>query len=324
MRTLVFGLKGLEQEHKQTITTLQYEYSTDFRRMYSNIELSKDKGFISTLNTRSAKFIEYLQKEVVSFYDRNTASKQKVADKIEYYESLDKKLTLKQFKHLHYLKHSFESKQVFGNKQELVKLSKGIGNIDVWRASRLRYMIFHGETARCANRFFDFSDMSNGNITFNLEATDIKIALHIDQHKYGIELMKRLQTMAINKSIKFTVKLSASQRHISYDEAVLSGTKLDMKAFYKTITHIKDKDERRPLIAARHKEYEEFLKIDKLDRLIGIDKNPDGFGYTIMDAIDKTIIERNFIDLSKIVDPNKRRYETSIAIKYIFDKIEHY
>jgi IS605 OrfB family transposase len=281
----------------------------------------KDNNFINSLRIKSKKQIEYLQKEVDGFYKRNEANKNKILYNIDKLESLDK-LNLKKFRKLNYLKKSLNKNVLFGNKTELIKISKGDGDIDKWKESRLLPLVFYGETARYGNRFFDIKNISKGEILFKLEGSKIKIPIKIDVKKHYKKLIA-IESFIKNKEIPITIKLTNKLIYITYDESILHKTNIDIKAYYKEITHIKDKDERRELIANRYREHENNLKKGKLDRYLGIDLNPDGIGYSIIDK-DMKLIKSGYLDISKIYDSNKRRYETTILVKELFKLIKHY
>jgi IS605 OrfB family transposase len=320
VKTIVYKINASDND-KEIITSLQNDYSISFRKMYNNIELMKDNNFINSLKIKSKKQIEYLQKEVEAFYKRNEANKNKIISNINKLESNDK-LYLKEFKQLQFLKKSFNKKIVFGNKVELIKLSKGIGDKNKWKESRLLPLIFYGETARYGNRFFNLKKIKDGNILFKLEGSKIKITILFNNKKHNQDLNK-LQILLLNKSIPITIKLTCNTISFTYDESILHNTNLDIKSFYKEIKHIKDKTIRKDLIANKYKEHEETLKIGKLDRYLAIDLNPDGIGYCITNK-ECSIVSKGYLDISKIYDANKRKYETSILIKELFKLIKHY
>ena len=320
MRTLVFKTNTSEDDAKQ-IKVLQNEYSCSFRKQYANLELMKDAEFIKSLSVKSKKQIDYLQKEVVAFYDRNTANKLKIQSNITKLLGYSK-LSLKQFKRLNKLKKSLNKKVCFGSTTELVKLSKGTGDLTKWQNSRLLPLIFYGETARFGNRFFDLKTIASGNIVFKLESTKIKIPINFNPKKH-LNTLIHIQQQILDRALPVTVKLTSDKLYITYDESMLNNTKLDIKAFYVTIKDVKDKDERRGLIAARHKSHEADLKYGKLDRYLSVDLNPDGFGYSVLNK-DLSVVDKGFIDLSSLYGANKRKYETTIVVKELFKIIKHY
>lgn len=323
MKTLVFSIKMSDDERK-IVEDLQRGYSQDFRKMFNNMDLMEDGDFLSNLNITSTKQKEYLKKEVLSFYKKTVAAKEKIKERIEEFED-EPKLSPKDNKKLIKLRRSLKKNVCFGGKAEMRRLSKGIGDKKKWRESRLLPLAFHGETSRKGNRFFDFKQLSEGKILFKMEGTKVKIPLTFNPKKY--KELKELEILSQDKAIPLTVRLSKSKLWLTYDESILHGTNVDIKAFYKTITNVKDKDERKALIAKHYREHENRLKIGKLDRYMGLDLNPDGIGYSITDK-ENNIISKGYFDLSGTgnvdVESNKRKYETSIVIKRIFDLIKHF
>lgn len=323
MKTLTFSI-NISNEDSSVIKQLQKEYSIDFRKMYNNMDLMEDDSFIKSLRVKSKKQQEYLKKEVIAFHKRNISNKERIQDNINDLTN-KKSLTNKENKRLISLKQSLKKNVCFGNKKELINLSKGNGNIDKWRNSRLLPLIFYGETSRKGNRFFDFKGLSNGNILFKLEGTNTKINIPFNPKKY--KELKQLEILSLNKELPLTVRLSYNKLWITYDESILHKTNVDIKPFYKEITHIRDKEERKELIHKFYKEHENKLKKGKLDRYIGLDLNPDGIGYSIVDS-EMNIINKGYFNLEKIgektISSNKRKYEISIVIKRIFHLIKHF
>lgn len=319
MKTLVYSIK-LSDENKEIIKSLQYDYSVSFRKMYNNMDVMVDKTFLDSLKINSTRQKEYLQKEVLGFYKKNLYNKNRIQQNILNLEQKDN-LTLKQYKHLQYLKKSYNKNVVFGDKQELVKLSKNCGDKNIWKQSRLLPLVFYGEVDRKGNRFFDFKELKDGKILFKMACTKIRIPLLINAKKHNTELLK-LCELCSAKKIPLTVKLTYDKIYLTFDESILNNTNVDIKSFYKEISHVKDKIERKRLIANKHREHESYLKRGKLERYLNIDLNPDGIGYSITDK--NRIIKKGYLDISKIYDANKRKYETSILIKELFKLISYY
>lgn len=319
MRTLVFKAV-MSESNQEVVRRLQREYSISFRKMYANMELMEDPTFLASLSISSKKQISYLQKEVLSFYKKFQSS---VKKKLEHIEELKKKekLTLKEFRRLQRLKRTIDKKPCFGDKAELRRLSKGFGNKKAWTESRLLPLVFYGETARKGNRFFDLKGLADGTLKFNLESTSVKISISINTRKHR-DVIREIHRMVMNKELAATIKLSHNKLWMTYDESILCGTKLDIKAFYQEIRHVKDKDERRQLIHGRHKRHEGELKHGTMDRVLSIDLNPDGIGCCILEG--NKIVHKEYYDLSRIFGAAKRRHETSIVVKDIFRKIHHF
>ena len=316
----MFHINVPDQE-KEIIKSLQKDYSVSFRKMYNNMELMEDNGFVGSLKIKSKKQLEYLRIEVLSFYDKNIKNKERILSNISDLEEKNK-LGLKQFRHLQYLKKFLNKKVCFGNKRELIKLSKGEGDKNIWIESRLLPLVYYGETLSYGNRFFNLRTIASGNIMFKPERTKYKIKVSFNPKKHNKDLEK-LEELIILKRIPVTIKLTSEKLYVTFDESILNNTNIDIKSFYKTINHIKDKETRKKLIANHYREHENRLKEGKLDRYLGIDLNPDGIGYSILDN-KLNIIDKGYFDISKIYNSNKRKYETSIIIKELFKLIKHY
>lgn len=319
IKTLTFSIK-LNIEDSKEIKNLQTNYSIAFRKCFNNMELIDDFNFKKTLPIQSKKQLEYLKKEVIAFHERNIANKKRINNNIN---NILTKRTIKpkDFKNLIALKKSLKSNVCFGDKKELIKLSKGIGDKQKWKESRLLALVYYGETSRNGNRFFDLSKLDQGIIIFKPEKTKLKLEININTNKY--KELRILRDLAINKSIPITIKLSYNKIYLTYDVSILNKTNLDIKKFYNEINNIKDKNQRKKLISNKHREHELYLKQGKLDRYIGLDLNPDGIGYSIVDN-NMNIINKGYFDLSKIIKNKKRKYETSIIIKRIFSLIKHF
>jgi hypothetical protein len=320
MKTLVFGIK-LNEEDDKFITKLREDWSISFRRMYSNMELMKDPTFLSSLRIKSVKQISYLCKEVEGFYKVNKANKLKIQSNIDDLLKL-KKLKPKQFKRLQRLKSSLTKKVVFGGYNKLKEISQGKGDKNIYRETRLLPLVFYGQAYNYGNRFFNLRDIANGNIIFKMENAKrlVPIKINIKKHK---KVLEELQYLLLNREIPITLQLTSTEITITYDEQKLNGTFHDIKAFYKTINHIKDQKERNLLIHQEHLRYENSIKKGKLERYCALDLNPDGIGYCILNK-DNSIVSKGYIDISKIVESKKRKYENSIMVKEIFKLIKHY
>ena len=321
MKTIVFKINVLD-EVVPVISKLQNEYSMSFRKLYNNIELMDDTNFLNSLFIKSKKQIDYLKIEVEAVYDGNKANKIKILENISELENKKEKLNLKQFRHLQYLKKSYERKVVFGDTKELKKISKGEGDIEKWKNSRLLPLVFYGDSNHYGNRFFNLKTIKEGNIIFKPESTKIRININFNPKKHYKELIM-LQDLILIKKIPVTVKLTKDLIMFAYDESIIYNTKLDLKSFYKEIKDVKEEEKRKKLISNRHKEHEKYLKINKLERYLAIDLNPDGIGYSILSK-DTSLVDKGYLDISKILKANKRKYETSILVKELFKLIKHY
>jgi hypothetical protein len=65
VKTFVYKLVELEENDKMILKFYQQRYSTAFRKLYNNFELSQDKNYLTNdLSLPSTKWTEYLVKEV--------------------------------------------------------------------------------------------------------------------------------------------------------------------------------------------------------------------------------------------------------------------
>lgn len=323
MKTLVYKL-NISDTDKELIKLLQHKYSIDFRRCYNNMELLEDKVFLSSLNFKSKRYIEYLIIEVKSFYKKVQSSKIKILNKInKLLEKQEKKpLTQKQFKKLQELKKSYNSKIVFGGKNNLRKRTKGLISTKEFKENRLYFLIFFGETYHKGNRFFDFKNLSNGQIIFKMEKTDIKINLTFSNHKHK-EMLNILQSMSINNEISITIKLSHDIICISFDESKLYNSYMDMRKLSKSAPSKDFPIQRKLYWKLEYKKHEIYLKQGKFERYLSIDINPNQIGFIITDS-DLNIIDKGSYEIEGKITSNKRKYEYSIIIKQLFIKVEHF
>lgn len=325
MKTLVFKLK-IDTATTDTLKSCQYDWSTAFRRVYNNLDSIKDPTFLKSLSVKSSKAKEYLIKEVVAFHERKEASNltiQNHIDKLTKKLQSKDKLYPKEYRHLQYLQKSLHSPVVFGGRSNLVKRSKGLISTDQWKELRLYPMTFYGETSRAGNRFFDFKELTNGNIKFKYEGTTVKVDLSFNPKKHQSDLVL-LQQLALDKALPITVKLTHEKLFITFDEEMLNGSKFDHKQFYKDAPNKKTN----PLANTaywrdKHVIHDTYRKQGKLERYLAIDMNPNQLGYIVLEN-DMTIIEKGSVELDRNITANKRKHELSQVVKFLFNKIKHY
>lgn len=324
MKTLVYNIECSEAD-REVLKLLQHQGNIDFRKCFNNMDLWQDIGFINSLNIKSKRYQEYLYKEVMSFYKKVEASKNKVLDKInELHEKREKKpLTQKEFKKLSELKTSYNSKIVFGGKANLRKRTKGLISHEEFQENRLYPLTFYGEANKKGSRFFDFSNLSNGQILFKMEATKIKIPLTFSNKKHYDELVL-LQSMALNNEIPITIKLSHDIICISFDESKLNGSNMNYRKLSKSApSKITNLPAYNAYWTSEHRKHENYLKQGKFERYLSLDLNPNQIGFVITDE-NMNILDMGSYELEGKMSSDKRKYEYSIIIKQLFKKIEHY
>ncbi len=317
MKTIIFKHRCSDDDLK-TLKILQHQGSIDFRKCYNNLELLDDKLFKDSLNIKSSKFKEYLKKEVISFYERYVSSKERILGKINALSN--KKLNEQEFKKLIFLKKSYKSKIVFGGKVNILRRNKNLITNEEFKKCRLYPLTIYGETSRKGNRFFNFKDISNGKILFNLESTKTKIELSISNKKHLKEL-KLLQQLSVDKKIPISVKLTYDKIYLSYDESILYNSNFDIRLLTKSAPI--DKLERKIYWKNAYRNHDELLKEGKLERYLSIDLNPNQIGFVITDK-NLNILDKGCFEIENKVSSNKRKYEYSIIIKQLFLKINHF
>lgn len=317
MKTLVHRIK-ISNEDKVLLKDLQDKYSKDFRKVYKNLELCKDKEFLNSLNMESSKLKEYLTKEVILFYEKYQSTKNKIKEKLIDLEE-NKELN---FKKIVKLKRSLKSDICFGGRLNLQRRTKGLISNDEWKKLRLYPIVFYGEASRKGNRFFDFKNLSSGDILFKMEGTKIKIPIVISNKKHREELIL-LEKLCSLKEISLTVKLTHDKIYLTFDETILNGTNFDYRLFQKDKPTGLNKEQTKEYWKSKYKEHEEKLKLGKLERYISIDVNPNEIGYAISNnKLD--VLDRGCYRIEGKISENKRKHEYSQIIKDIFKKVKHF
>jgi len=331
----------ISNEEDGILRQMQQQYSYAFRKVYNNMDLTQDVEFIKEIRNKheiSAKGYEYLVKECESFYERNESTIERRKEQIkELREKISQELNpLKRNKinkHIIDLTRSLSRGVVFGGKVILQSITNGNNHKEEYKQNRVLPLCFYGETSRNGNRFFNFRGLSDGFVLFKPEGSKIKINLELKIKKNDILLLKQIEEFAMKKECAVTVRLTSKRIYITYDEALLNGNKFDEKAVYKSIAHIKDKDERKNLIRKAHVEFEKQMLVKKNKRIfLSVDMNPDGIGYSILEKKSDSpcgefeVLKKEYLDFSVLnkKDTNKRKYELSIAVRYLFGQLSHY
>jgi len=329
----------VSEEDKVMLQQMQQRYSYAFRKCYNNMDLTIDVGFIKEIRGKykiSAKAYEYLVKECECFYKRNEATITKRTKLIEELRAKLKKEPLankrqKINKAIIKLTHSLKHDVIFGGKVFLQNHTEA--SIEKYRQSRILPLCFYGETSRSGNRFFNLKGLSDGFILFKYEGSDVKINVELKFKKSDMLLLSKLEELALAKQCAITIKLTSERIYITYDEALINGNKFDEKAVYQSIKDIKDKEKRKSLIRQAHIEFENnMLRNKNRNRFLSVDMNPDGIGYSILEKTSDSpegefiILNKGYLDFAKLSkqETNKRKYELSIAIKFLFGQLSHY
>jgi hypothetical protein len=320
--------------NKNKILCYQKLYSTAFRVVYNNRDLTQDPDFIKSIIERylfSAKNFEYVCSSVDTKYKQEDKIRENKENKIEkIHEELQKeskkkkpsrsKITKLQ-KKISALLSSIKKSTTFGgkallrditrqsqvlrlmnieeNKEEYNKKANILqNNKRQFSENRIMMMCFKGDAAHKGSRMFDFKDLSKGIILFWYNNEEIEIKFKIKNEKQR-HLFEKLELLAEGKEMPLAVSLSNEELHISYEEGKVNGKYFDEKAFYRSIKDVKDKAERKRLITKAHREHEERCFTNKKpNRYAAIDQNPDGIGYCILDRMSESV-EGDFVIVKK-------------------------
>ena len=341
----------------------QSSYSYAFRRLYKMIEECADSSFISQFKMKfNLNEIEWrsLLTEVKSFKDREIKSIEQKQEKIEALKYLlEKENPTKKEKYkinnkLAYFSRRIGKESTFGGLElqrritrEHNKKTKDYNKIkkltEEFRKNRVLPFCLLGEANQKGNRFFDFSELEDGIITYKpSKGKKIKIIFKVCRNQY--DDLYKLKNMSERKEISISVKLSDKYIYLTYDEEILHGYSIDVSERKKEINLIKKQNHplsvEKDLIKQVYKKYYKEQELKKgfgkiLNRFIGIDMNPTNIGWSVLDKTDDgyKVIACGDYDISKWCknEPksqkyvnNKRKYELSIIVKKLFNICSHY
>lgn len=364
MITLKLPIRKIE--NKAQIENKQYNYSGAFRTLYKRLEESADPNFINEIKHRFAlNDIEYhsLKADATSFAKREQTEKKNKTNKIKELEEIlfETTNTHKRFKianRIAYLKRSLECSSVFGGRKLLRDITKACNNreTDKYKTLKTKYtknrilpFSVMGEANQKGNRFFDFSRLSEGEITYKpRKRTKNLICFKVPKSKSDV--LGRLSELCTSKGIPVSVRLSVDYLYLAYDEEVLSGYSVNESERRKDVNAIKSerhpKDAESRLIKECYKKYYDEQRNRKLegkiaDRCIAIDMNPTNIGYSVLqknDDCEYSITHKGCFDLDRLCRKtgwassdqrqkklnNKRKYETSIIVKELFKLAVHF
>lgn len=356
MLTEKFKIHVPNIEDRELIHKKQLHWSYAFRKLYNNLDLSMDKGYVKEIRDKhflNAKMYDYVVAEAKTWFKKDKAREEDLTERIERrkddLESSAPKYRPKINKHINYLQNALKNNTVFGSRKLMIEMSKNPDDKELrklWRDKRNYMMCIKGEAASRGSRYFDFSELSDGIIYYKPDGkTRIKLEIHI-KNKTVQELLNCLEGFSQAKSMPLSVHLSSTEIHITYNDAIIHDTDLDMKkiamSFKKQgLTAAQKNIEWREVF----KNHEEKLLRDKVsNRYCGLDLNPDGIGLVIADKltddvnVEPTIIHEEYIDFKdlhtklglkssdkrQIKQNNKRKSEVIESCKHIFKLIEHY
>ena len=344
-------------------------FSYGFHLLYKRIEESNDPNFITYFKDRfKMNDIEYrsLLSKVKAFINSNKTNNNKKKDRISFLEdelsnnaNLSKKYKYKYFNKIQYLSKSIDNEPVFGGRtllQEITrehnKVVKDINKINtlttLFREKRILPLSLMGEANQKGNRFFDFTQISEGKVIYKPFKGE-KIDINFKLPKKFINDFILLSKLVENKELALTIEISNKFIYFIFDNEKLNGFSIDEKSRRKEVAKIKNerlnKDLEKVLINNVYVKYyneqdERKLKGKIKDRCISIDMNPDNIGMSILDKTDNgiKILYAKYYDLSFLCknlgkrsndninkkQRNKRKYELTVILKDIFNIAKHY
>ena len=325
MRTIVYKIK-VSDLNKDFLKNYQKDYSIDFRRIYMNLELQKDSNFIKSLRIKNSKLYEYTIKEVIAFKEKYDSTQTKIIEKINENQELlnksnDSNIKNKLFKKIVRLNKSLKSNICFGGRLNLQKRTKNLITNEEFKELRLYPITFYGETATKGNRFFELNNLSKGELIFKPSKNKhINFSISNKKHK---DILKSLELFSKNKELPITIKLTHEKIFITYDESKLNKTYFDSKLHQKDKPKDLSKEETKLYWKSKYQEHETFLKINKLERYLSIDINPNEIGYSISDK-HLNILDKGCFKIIGKVNESKRKHEYSQIVKTLFKRVKHY
>ena len=349
-------------EDEEYIISLQKRYSYAKKHLYKHFHTISEKDIESyVMNMFSMNTIEARSviNEVSNIFKRNQTEKTKLElrhleidelindlNSIENKTKKDRREINNLYKKKSLLNKSLSSDVVFGSKNILQKISYLSNTNDTsklneyktkYQENRLDNIYLLGEANLHGNRFFNF-DLLNNTIYYKPNR-NIKIKIVFSDKRK--QILSKLQELIDSKSIAITIKLSTKYIHLTFDDSIVSGYKLDQKSRRKEVQEITknhiDKETKDILIKNVYKKYYKELEIKMLkgkvnNRYLAVDSNPNYLGFVILDKINDTdfkVVKTFYYDLSKlnnkkVKNSNKRIHGISHIWKDVFQTINYY
>ncbi len=176
---------------------------------------------------------------------------------------------------------------IFGSKELFYRRKRGLISRDEWRDARLSPVVMDGEANHSGNRKFELDFINNRQVVFKpSKKYRIVIPLH-NTSKGHRKLLERLETLANQKKIAFTIELTYKGISITFDESKLYNTD------YQSIPN----------------------------RILALDLNPNYIGLSVSES--GKVVRSETINLNKLKDSNRRNYIFLVS-KYISKLANHY
>ena len=367
MKTLKLTVKKCEDS--AFIDKKAENYGNAFLRLYTRFEESVDGNFIKKLMSdfgMNAREYRYLSIDVKGALDAEEKRQEQLSERIEDYifELNDEKSSGKErfnaFRKIAQLTRSQKRNRTWGGLSNIRCLSKECSkeNRDEQKISSIRKDIYQsrypgvyyvGSASDSGNMNFDFINLEKGIIKYKPhKGKKIEITFY-GAYKYEKELIA-LREMAAAQLIPITVRVSSHHIYITYDEEILSGYAVDVKARKKEYADVKslnlpEEDEKAAIKQVILKYYEEQrnrMLVGKIPgRVFAIDLNPKYIGWAVLEADgggSYVVIASGMYDLSFLSKKlgkkssssvqkkqnNKRKYEIYRLLGKMFKKAAHY
>lgn len=348
-----------------------HQYTGLFFKLYNNIELAEDKTFKDECKVNFNLPVE-IYNYCVTDVKMTLASLEEIKkDKLKTLDLLTKelnsllkinRLTKKQKKHklkleskINFIKKNIDKGICFGGKHLLRKITKLKQKevltdkevklldklLNEFKQNRKRSIFLVGRACENGNRYIDFNLLDNYIIFKINKNTHIKLELNSFNDKNRIEIIKTLQLQINNNEIPVTVRLDKKNLYLTFDNEKLNNFAFDnsycdrIKEKYPELTNKEVK------IKGYEEQTERKLKGKLVNRVAGIDMNPDYIGFSICDInqqtneVNKVIFARLYnlkqftehkykskSNQKKIV--RKHKQEIHLIYKDIFKFCKHY
>ena len=346
-------------------------YSYAMRLMCKMIDESVDSNFITKFKERfQLTDIEYRSlvadaKAKITSMETNNDNKKKKIEELNKRLFNNKDLTKKEkyaiFNKISFLNKSLNNNCVFGGRDLLQKITREYNKksnkdekllnkyLAEYRSKRNGIPCFIiGEANQKGNRFFDFSQLGDGKVTYKpFKGKKIEIQFKLPK-KFKNSFLK-LSEMTNKKKISLTISLGLEYIYFTFDEERLNGYAIDEAERRADVREIKKQGYPKEIEIAKikeiYKKYYDSQEEKKLagklkDRCVAIDLNPTNIGFSILDKTNDNIkiIHCGWFDMEKLCvklnkasyskeqrhQTNKRKYELTVVLKKLFNIARHY
>lgn len=221
-----------------------------------------------------------------------------------------------------------------------------------WKKSRKMPLYVMGEANQHGNRFFDLKMLSQGKAIYKPSKNE-SCNIMFSCSKAQRETLTLLEDAVKNKLTSVSVALDDEYLYLTFDTEDLHGYGVNKKERKRSVKELRDKnshlskaemtEEIKKIYKAFYDEQRQRMLVGK-DRftLTAIDMNPDGAGAVVMrydsKTDDFTVLWAAYYDFKKLTKKlkvssddeeqkkqnNKRKYETALMYKHIFNVSRHY